>query len=68
MTSVNGKGGVARVAGDGRLMEHRFAYPHVTELVTTRPSQSGRRVAPGLASQRSLVQASLLRVPPSKKS
>jgi hypothetical protein len=68
MTSVNGKGGVARVAGGDRLMEHRFAYPHVTELVTARPPQTGPRVTPGPASQRSLVQASLLRVPQSKKS
>jgi hypothetical protein len=49
-------------------MEHRFAYPHVTEVVTVRPVPP--RKAPALAptSQRRLVEASLLRVPQKTKS
>jgi hypothetical protein len=49
-------------------MEHRFAYPHVTEIVTARPALPRDRPIAAGASQRRLVEASLLRVAPKTKS
>jgi hypothetical protein len=50
------------------LMEHRFAYPRVTEITTTRPFERRGDGTRTPASQRRLVEASLLRVPNKTKS
>jgi hypothetical protein len=49
-------------------MEHRFAYPRVTEVVMARPPEPRDRAARTFVSQRRLVEASLQRIPNKTKS